>query len=154
MWLLYVSRNNYTCFISNAKIYKVTARRQDLQRRARCQDLWHRSLVHVGARSPSRPMPRQDLGAIGHGAETCFLDVKSHGAEVRVHKRKSNHQRFICEYFKKKLKNKKFGRRDGIATIVDEASTRRDNRSYGVTMYCFRLTSRRREPRRADQGPP
>jgi len=86
MTLLHVTRNNYTCFISNDKIYRVAARRQDLRRRARRQDRRRRGLVHVGARSPPRPTPRQDLGAIGHGVETCFLGAKSHGAEVRVHK--------------------------------------------------------------------
>jgi len=100
MTLLHVFRNNYTCFILNIKIYRVTARRQDLRRRAQGQ--WHRGLVHVDARSPPRPTPRQDLGAIVHSAETCFLDAKSHGAEVRVHKRKSNYQGSICEYFKKR----------------------------------------------------
>ena len=102
MVLLHVSQNYYTCFISNDKIYRVTARHQDLRRRG---------LVHVGARSPSRPTPRQDLDAISHGVKTCFLGAKSHGVEVMVHKQKSNHQESICEYFSKKgLKNKKFGK--------------------------------------------
>ena len=98
MVLLHVPRNNYTCFISNAKIYRVTTWRQDLRRRARRQDLWRRGLVHVGARSPPSPMPRQDLGA------------KSHGAEARIHERKSNHLWSICEHLKK-TKNKKSGRK-------------------------------------------
>ena len=36
-----------------------------------------------------------------HGAETCFLGAKSHGAEVKVHKRKSNYMGSIYEYFSK-----------------------------------------------------
>ena len=40
----------------------------------------------------------------------CFLGTKSHSAEIRVHKRKSNHQESICEYLsKKKRPKKKFG---------------------------------------------
>ena len=112
MALLHVPRNNYTCFISNAKIYRVTARRQDLRRRG---------LVHVGTRLPLRLTPHQDLGVIDYGAETCFLGAKSHGAEVMVYKRKSNHQGSICEYFSKKgLKNKKFGVAESDGGDVDQ----------------------------------
>jgi len=63
-------------------------------------------LKKKGAMSPPCPTPRQDLGAIGHGVETCFLGAKSHGAEVRVHKQKSNLQESIYEYFSKKRAKK------------------------------------------------
>jgi hypothetical protein len=70
---------------------------------ARRQDLWHRARCHTDCHVTQ-------LGAIGCGAELCYLGATSYGAELRVQTCKLNFWGSKRKFLSRKgLKNKKFG---------------------------------------------
>jgi hypothetical protein len=78
------------------------ARRQDLWRRARCHDDCHVT----------------ELGAIGCGAELCYLGATAYGTELRVQTCKLNFWGCKRKFLSPKgLKNKKFGQHASVFVV-------------------------------------